>query len=423
MKTKNILMSILLVMGSIAAKAAGYPPELALVSQPVMVYNYNSITVIYDVENIGDYTYRGYVSLYLEPDYGYSYAEKYVRVYPGRIKRIAIDIPLHRIDRRYVFTIMPYYELGNELYSFTTFEYFEPIDFYWDGPRTERWIVITVPPRIRHYHRPGVYRYYYDGFRPPMPPPGHGPMPPMDPHHHTYGYHHSNGGYPATHPEIYSGPANDPAPTATVRPKANGGSMSSGSSNTTNTVAPTNNGGSSSNRVSISNSGRTGNSSTGTNSNTSSGRVSNSNNNSSRTSSSSSTSSRVGNSTSGRTDTGTSTRPVINSNSSSRTNTGTSNNGNSRVNSSSSNTSRTSSGTSSSSSRVNNSSSNSSRATGSSNSGSSRASSSNSSTRRSGTSTSSATKSSSSSRSSNSSSTSRSSSSNSNRGGSSSGRR
>lgn len=420
MKTKNILMSILLVMGSIAAKAAGYPPELALVSQPVMVYNYNSITVYYDVENIGDYTYRGYVSLYLEPDYGYSYAEKYVRVYPGRIKRIAIDIPLHRIDRRYVFTIMPYYELGNELYSFTTFEYFEPIDFYWDGPRTERWIVITVPPRIRHYHRPGVYRYYYDGFRPPMPPPGHGPMPPMDPHHHTYGYHHSNGGYPATHPDIYNGPANDPVPTATVRPKANGGSMSSGSSNTTNTVAPNNNGGSSSSRVSTSNSGRTGNSSTGTNGNSSSGRVSNSN--SSRTSSSSSTSSRVGNSTSGRTDTGTSTRPVINSNSSSRTNTGTSNNGSSRVNNSSSNTSRTSSGTSSSSSRVNNSSSNSSRSTGSSNSGSSRASSSNSSTRSSGTSTSSATKSSSSTRSSNSSS-SRSSSSNSNRSGSSSGRR
>ncbi len=71
MKTKNILMSILLVIGSIAAKAAGgYPPELALVSQPVMVYNYNSVTVIYDVENIGDYTYRGYVSLYLDPDYG-----------------------------------------------------------------------------------------------------------------------------------------------------------------------------------------------------------------------------------------------------------------------------------------------------------------------------------------------------------------
>ena len=440
MKTKNILMSILLVIGSIAAKAAGYPPELALVSQPVMVYNYNSITVYYDVENIGDYTYRGYVSLYLEPDYGYSYAEKYVRVYPGRIKRIAIDIPLHRIDRRYVFTIMPYYELGNELYSFTTFEYFEPIDFYWDGPRTERWIVITVPPRIRHYHRPGVYRYYYDGFRPPMPPPGHGPMPPMNPHHHTYGYHHSNGGYPATHPDIYNGPANDPAPTATVRPKANGGSMSSGSSNTTNTVAPNNNGGSSSSRVSTSNSGRTGNSSTGTNGNSSSGRVSNSN--SSRTSSSSSTSSRVGNSTSSRTDTGTSTRPVINSNSSSRTNTGTSNNGSSRVNNSSSNTSRTSSGTSnsnsrvnsgssnsrtssgtsSSSSRVNNSSSNSSRSTGSSNSGSSHASSSNSSTRSSGTSTSSATKSSSSTRSSNSSS-SRSSSSNSNRSGSSSGRR
>ena len=433
MKTKNILMSILLVMGSIAAKAAGYPPELALVSQPVMVYNYNSITVIYDVENIGDYTYRGYVSLYLEPDYGYAYAEKYVRVYPGRIKRIAIDIPLHRIDRRYVFTIMPYYELGNELYSFTTFEYFEPIDFYWDGPRTERWIVITVPPRIRHYHRPGVYRYYYDGFRPPMPPPGHGPMPPMNPHHHTYGYHHSNGGYPATHPDIYNGPANDPAPTATVRPKANGGSMSSGSStgNTNNNVAPTNNGGSSSSRVNNSNSGRTGNTSTGSNS--SSSRVNSSSSSSSRVNSGTSSSSgRVNSSSSGRTDTGTSTRPVINSGNSSRTNSGTSSSS-SRVNNSSSSSSRvnsgastgsaagssrTSSGSSSSSSRVNSSSSSSSRSTGTSNSGSSRASSSSSSTRSSGTSSSSTRSSSSSS-----SSRSSSSSSSSSRGGSSSGRR
>ena len=361
MKTKNILMSILLVMGSIAAKAAGYPPELALVSQPVMVYNYNSITVIYDVENIGDYTYRGYVSLYLDPDYGYSYAEKYVRVYPGRIKRIEIDIPLYRIDRRFAFTIMPYYELGNELYSFTTFEYFEPISFYWNGPRTERWVVITIPPRIHYYHRPGTYRFYYDGYRPPMPPPGHGPgtpPPPMDPKHHTYGYHHNNGGYPANHPEINNNPpanSNDVAPSATVRPKANGGSMSSGNSDNggSNTPAPTPN-----------NSGRA-------SSSNSSGRVS---------------------SSSGRTDNPTSTRPATNSSSYSRPS-GNSNSSSSRVNSGSN--SRPSSGTSnSSSSRA--SSSSSSRSSGTStssssrsNSGSSRASSSSNSSRSSGTSNSS----------------------------------
>ena len=344
MKTKNILMSILLVIGSIAAKAAGgYPPELALVSQPVMVYNYNSVTVIYDVENIGDYTYRGYVSLYLDPDYGYSYAEKYVRVYPGRIKRIEIDIPLYRIDRRFAFTIMPYYELGNELYSFTTFEYFEPISFFWDGPRTERWVVVTIPPRIHYYNRPGTYRFYYDGYRPPMPPSGHGPgtPPPMDPHHHTYSYHHSNGGYPATHPESNPSANSNTAPSATVRPKAIGGSMSSGSSNSSgsNTPAPTpNNGGS--------NSGRT-------SSSYSSGRVSGS---------------------SGRTDNPTSTRPATNSESYSRPS-GNSNNSSSRVNSG--NTSRTSSGTS--------------------NGGSSRASSSSSNTRSSGTSSSSSRSSSSSS--------------------------
>ena len=371
MKTKNILMSILLVIGSIAAKAAGgYPPELALVSQPVMVYNYNSITVYYDVENIGDYTYRGYVSLYLDPDYGYSYAEKYVRVYPGRIKRIEIDIPLYRIDRRFAFTIMPYYELDHELYSFTTFEYFEPISFYWNGPRTERWVVITIPPRIRFYHRPGTYRFYYDGYRPPMPPPGHGPgtpPPPMDPKHHTYGYHHNNGGYPATHPEVNNPPANgnDVAPSATVRPKVNGGSMSSGSSNSGSNSAPAPNNSSSSGRTS-----------------------------------SSSSSGRVG-SSSGRTDNPTSTRPVTNSGSYSRPS-GNSSSSSSRVSSGSN--SRPSSGSSNSGSSRANSSSSNSRSSGSSNSGSSRASSSSSSRSNSGTSSSSSRSSSSSSRSSSSSS-------------------
>ena len=340
MKAKNILMSILLVMGSIAAKAAGYPPELALVSQPVMVYNYNSITVYYDVENIGDYTYRGYVSLYLDPDYGYNYAEKYVRVYPGRIKRIAIDIPMHRIDRRRAFTIMPYYELGDELYSFTTFEYFDPISFYWDGPRTERWVVITVPPRPHYYHRPGTYRYYYDGYRPPMPPPGHGPgmPPPMNPKYHTYGYHYNNGGYPATHPEVNNPPAsNTEAPSATVRPKANGGSMSSGSyNNGTSSTGSGNsgsvsgsNGGSNSRRPKVDDGSTTG---------------STSGHNSSGTSSSS-----------GRTGNGTSTRPNTNSSSSGRT--GTTGSSSGRVNNSNDNN-RPSGTSGSSSGRVNNSSSN-----------------------------------------------------------------
>ena len=246
MKTKNILMSLLLVMGAIAAKASGYPPELALVSQPVMVYNYNSITVYYDVENIGDYTYRGDICIYLDPDDGYSYAEKYVKVRPGRIKRIAIEIPSYRINRHFIYTIMPYYSMGRELYSFTTFEYFEPIRFCWHGHRTEPWVVIHVGPRLRYYHRPGNYRYYYDGFRPPMPPHGH-ELHPMDPMHHTYGFHHNNGGYPATHNEWNDMPnGNEPAPSATVRPDSNAGSMSSGNhSNDTNGSTSSNNGSSS----------------------------------------------------------------------------------------------------------------------------------------------------------------------------------
>ena len=264
MKAKNILMSVLLVMGAIAAKAAGYPPELALVSQPVMVYNHNSITVYYDVENIGDYTYRGDICIYLSPEYGHEYVEKYVKVRPGRIKRIEVEIPCRTIDRHVVYTLMPYYSMGRELYSFTTFEYFEPVRFCWHGPRTEPWVVIHIGPVVRYYHRPGSYRYYYDGFRPPMPV-GPGMPPPMNPMHHTYGYHHNNGGYPATH-EWNNKPEpkpnnNTPAPTATVRPKANGGSMSHGNSNSS---AP-NNGGSSSVKPSVpsgngSSSGRTGNS-------------------------------------------------------------------------------------------------------------------------------------------------------------------
>ena len=242
MKAKNILMTLLLAVGAIAAKASGYPPELALVSQPVMVYNHSSITVYYDVENIGDYTYKGDVYIFLDPDFGYYYAKKYVKVYPGRIKRIAIDIPAYNIDLYRTFTIMPYYEMGRDLYSFTTFEYFEPIRFCWHGPRIEPWVVIHVGPRPRYYHRPASYRYYYDGYRPPMHDHGPGMPPPMDPMHHTYGYHYSIGGYPGTHPEWSNNnempkPSNDVAPAATVRPKENAGSMSSGSGSN-NTSAP-----------------------------------------------------------------------------------------------------------------------------------------------------------------------------------------
>ena len=334
MKAKNILMTLLLVTGAIAAKASGYPPELALVSQPVMVYNYNSVTVYYDVENIGDYTYRGYVYLYLDPDDGYYYAREYVRVYPGRIKRIEIEIPAYRANPGWVYTIMPYYELDRELYSFTTFEYFEPLEYYWNGPRSHHYIVINVPPRPRYYRRPGTYRYYYDGFRPPMPPPGHGPMPPMDPHHHTYGYHHEHGGYPANHfngntPPPASNDNHGEAPNATVRPKENAGSMSSGhNSGNANPPAPANNG-SNSGRVNSnngSNSGRTGN--TGSNS----GRINSGSTNSGNTGTSSS--GRTGNSGSTRVNSGSSS-----SSSSSSGRTGNSSSGSSRVNSSSSSSS------------------------------------------------------------------------------------
>ena len=328
MKAKNILMSILLVMGSIAAKAAGYPPELALVSQPVMVYNYNSVTIYYDVQNIGDYTYRGYINVFLDPDNGYCYGEKYVRVCPGRIKRVAIEIPAYRANPARLYMVMPYYTLGGELYSFTTFEYFEPLTYHWDGPRVGPYIVIHVGPRIHHYHRPASYRYYYDGFRPPMPPHGFGPgmPPPMNPMHHTYNYHHNNGGYPATNnwnnePKPNGGAS---AGSATVRPNGgnDSGSMSSGNANSNN-VAPGNNGSSSSIKPNTNNgSGRTGNSS-GSNSS-----VSRPDNNSRPSGTSTgSASGRTGNSSNSR----------VNNNSNSSRPNGNSNSGNSNVSRPSSN--------------------------------------------------------------------------------------
>ncbi len=245
MKTKKFFMTFLLAMGMIIAKAAnGFPPELVLVSQPVLTYNANSVTIYYDVQNIGDYTYRGDLYIYLDPDDGYYYARKYMKVRPGRIRRFAVTIPAYRPNPSWVYTVMPYYELGNELYSFTTFEYFEPVRFCWYGPHTEPWVVIHVGPRVRYYHRPAPYRYYYDGYYPILPPPPGGYPPgyydglhPLNPVHHTYAHHHSHGGYPANHhPEAEVPGYNKPTDATVARPGSSNtpGSMSSRDPNATN---------------------------------------------------------------------------------------------------------------------------------------------------------------------------------------------
>lgn len=392
MKVKKIMMTILLAVGFIAAKAAtGYPPELVLVSQPVMTYNdySNTLTVYYDVQNIGDYRYKGYVYIYLDPDDGYYYAKKRVKVCPGRIKRIAIDIPAYRPNPSYTYTIMPYYELGDELYSFTTFEYFDPLAFRWNGPRNEYHVVINLAPVPRYYNRPGTYRYYYDGYRPPMPPPpppgfaGPAPAPHvLDPAHHTYHYHYNNGGYPATHnfsegAHVHDSGNNNPSSSgngqATVRPNNNGtsGSMSSngagnnnqnnfnGSSNNGVTVRPNGNPAGNNGATTRPNSGNSGVSS-GSTSRPSSGVGSGSNNGSSRPSSGSSSVGRTSSSSSSSS--ATTARPSSGNSSSNRSGS-TSSSGSTRTSSSSSSSSRSSatSSSSNSSSRSSSSSSSSSR--------------------------------------------------------------
>ena len=372
MKTKKFLMTSLLVMGMIIAKAAnGFPPELVLVSQPVLTYNTNSVTIYYDVQNIGDYTYRGDVYIYLDPDDGYYYAKKYVRVCPGRIKRIAVSIPAYRPNPSWVYTVMPYYELGDELYSFTTFEYFEPVRFCWYGYRNEPWVVIHVGPRPRHYVRPAPYRFYYDGYRPIMPPPpgGYPPgyydgMHPLDPHHHTYSYHHHTGGYPANYHPTNETPGYNP-PATVIRPSGSNtaGSMSS---RINNSNGNTNNSGATGrdNAATVTRpSGNSNSSSSGSTGRTDSGSVSRPSSSSSsgstgRTDSGSvsrpSSSSSSG--STGRTDSGSVSRPSSSSSSSSGRSNSSSSSSSSRSNSSRSSSSRSSnsdSGRSSSSSRSN----------------------------------------------------------------------
>ncbi len=334
MKTKKFFMTSLLVMGMIIAKAAnGFPPELVLVSQPVLTYNANSVTIYYDVQNIGDYTYRGDLYIYLDPDDGHCYAREYMRICPGRIKRIAVSIPAYRPNPSWTYTVMPYYELGDELYSFTTFEYFEPVRFCWYGYHNEPWVVIHVGPRPRHYHRPSPYRFYYDGYRPIMPPPpgGYPPgffdgRPPLDPHHHTYHHHHNYGGYPANyHPEHETpgyniGSGSNGA--AVVRP---GNGTSGSSSYRATPVTPNNNSNNnnsgvttrpSTNNSNNNNSGVTTRPSTNSSSNNNSGTTTRPSSNSSSNNNSGVTT-RPSTNSSSNNNSGTTTRPSSNSSSSS----------------------------------------------------------------------------------------------------------
>lgn len=198
MKTLKVFATFLLMTVMFSAKAQDFfPAELVLVSQPTMMYYSDEVRLYYDVQNIGDERYKGYFYIYLDPDNGSYYARQYVRVNPGEIRRIVVSLPSYRLNPFNDYVVMPYYSIGSDLFSLTTFDYFEPIQFCW-RERRATFLVMTVPPRIYFYDRPIGPRFYYDGYRPHLHP-GYRP----DPHIHTYAYHHNYGGYPATHHDNY----------------------------------------------------------------------------------------------------------------------------------------------------------------------------------------------------------------------------
>jgi hypothetical protein len=228
MKANKIIMTFFILMGMFTAKAQDfyYPAELAIISQPVMTYTPNSVRLYYDIQNIGNERYSGYFYIYMYPDNGQYYDREYVRIRPGRIKRVVMEIPYYLFDPNINYVVSPYYEIGHELFYFTTYEYFEPLTLSWRGPRTQFYIVTAPRPLPRLYHRLNVPRYYYDGHRPPHDGYVHGY--PYDP---RYGHeNHLYFGQPNNHPSNDHGKPTEPA-SVNRRGSSTAGSMSERSKN------------------------------------------------------------------------------------------------------------------------------------------------------------------------------------------------
>ena len=197
-KLKTILAVVLLFLGVQLLEAQnGQATELLLVSQPTMSYHGDHVRLYYDVQNIGIKRYKGKVYIYLDPDNGYYYAEKKIRVRKGKIKRVKIDVPTARLMSDTVYTVMPYYSIGSQLYSFTIFEDFGLTSFCVSKPAQTKYLVNTEPTKVVHYtYSQSATRYYYDGYaRSPQVNTFY-----STPYHHTYQYHsRPNHGYYGPH--------------------------------------------------------------------------------------------------------------------------------------------------------------------------------------------------------------------------------
>ncbi len=188
-----IAVLLLFICFGQANAQTGQPTELILVSQPTMSYQDDGVRLYYDLQNIGTKRYKGKVYIYLDPDNGYYYAAKKVRICKGRIKRVKIDVPTAGLMKDSLYTVMPYYSIGSQLHSFTIFEDFGLLSFRISQPAQNKYVVVKPLRKPYSYTcSPNATRYYYDGYYRAKQVNLYYSMP----YHHTYQYHHlPNHGY------------------------------------------------------------------------------------------------------------------------------------------------------------------------------------------------------------------------------------
>lgn len=302
---KVLLLSVMMFLAAGVKAQEYYEPELLLVSQPTINYYYDSdgslnAYVYFDLENIGSYEYKGRFYLYFDPSaFWLEKVSRYIKVKPGRIKRVTMTIPVYNLNYGVEYMLLPMYKYNNELYPLSMYEDFEMLTVSKIPNYSYRYIVRSAPARVTYYHydyryaRPNYFvfdydnrivwhndSYYYHE--------RYGYVPPRYHHNRPYpGDHHGEPG-PGHHPgDNHGAPSNHDKDGLHVVGGTHSTPMSNKGVNTSNS--------SSSSKMSVV---KPNNGSTGSSNNGSSNRSSNRNGSSNASSSSSSHNSNVGTSSS-----------------------------------------------------------------------------------------------------------------------------